>query len=314
MEWLMERFRFVLSWLLLVNILGCAGIQYTDRMQAVDITEYDKQQTTIKVLAKAEEWRNSGVIVEKGKKYAIKAKGKWTHQSLVCSWIGPDGITGCPSLGGVIVEGWSGAALIGKINENGTPFAVGNELVLSPQEKGILYLRINDAPGLCGDNAGYVDVDIALADKSEDHFAKSEAKPPAFETKEKYVSDKKDARQYVQGQKWAVVIGISKYQDSRIPGLRYASADAHSFYEWLISRKGGGYAPSRVILLLDSEATGKNIKNALFNWLKQALEEDMVTIYFAGHGSSESPDSPNNLYLLPFDSVYDNVATTGFPM
>ena len=40
----------------------------------------------------------------------------------------------------------------------------------------------------------------------------------------------------------------------------------------------------------------------------------MVTIYFAGHGSPESPDSPNNLFLLPYDAVYDNVATTGFPM
>jgi uncharacterized caspase-like protein len=115
-------------------------------------------------------------------------------------------------------------------------------------------------------------------------------------------------------QKWAVVIGISKYKDSRVAGLRYASADARAFHGWLVSQQGGGYAPSQVKLLLDSEATAENIRNALFNWLKQALEEDMVTIYFAGHGSPESPDSLNNLFLLPFDVKYNNIATTGFPM
>jgi uncharacterized caspase-like protein len=116
------------------------------------------------------------------------------------------------------------------------------------------------------------------------------------------------------GQKWAVVVGISKYKDSRIAGLRYASADARAFHDWLVSQQGGGYAPSQVRLLLDSEATAQNIRNALFNWLKQALEEDMVTIYFAGHGSPESPDSLNNLFLLPFDVNYTDIATTGFPM
>jgi len=120
--------------------------------------------------------------------------------------------------------------------------------------------------------------------------------------------------QAVAGARWAVVIGISAYQDSRVPSLRYATKDAQAFYDWLISPHGGKYAPSRVRLLLDQEATGKAFKDALFGWLKQVLEEDVVTIYFAGHGSPESPDSPDNLFLLPFDTQYDNIASTGFPM
>jgi hypothetical protein len=309
----MKRFISILPLLLLINLPGCAGIQYADKVQAVDIAQYDKQQTSTRVLAQAEEWRNSGVIVAKGKKYSIKARGKWTQNSLMDCWSGPDGITNCMSVG-TIVKGWSGSALIGKISENGTPFAVGNELVLTPQDSGTLYFRINDMPGLCGDNDGYVDVDIALADINKDHFAKAEIRPAAVETDQKYSSPQAEKQQFIRGQKWAVVIGISKYKDSRIAGLRYASADARSFYEWLVAQQGGGYAPSRIRLLLDSEATVQNIRSSLFSWLKQALEEDMVTIYFAGHGSPESSDSPNNLFLLPFDSVYDDVATTGFPM
>jgi hypothetical protein len=117
-----------------------------------------------------------------------------------------------------------------------------------------------------------------------------------------------------RGEHWAVVIGISTYRDTRIPSLRYASDDARAFYDWLTSPAGGRYAPARVRLLLDEKATGGNTKDALFNWLGQALEEDIVTIYFACHGSPQSPDRPDNLFLLPYDANYSNVATTGFPM
>jgi len=110
------------------------------------------------------------------------------------------------------------------------------------------------------------------------------------------------------------VIGISAFQDSRIPSLRYASADAQAFYDWAVSPEGGKYAPARVKLLLDQQATCKQLKDALFVWLKQALEEDMFIIYFAGYGSPESPDSPNNLFFLSYDTRYDNIPSTSFPM
>lgn len=117
-----------------------------------------------------------------------------------------------------------------------------------------------------------------------------------------------------KGVRWAVVIGISKYRDSQIPSLRYAANDANAFYKWLISPSGGRYSPSRVRILIDKDATGRNIKDALFEWLGQALEEDMVTIYFAGHGTPQSPDKLENLFLLPYDAQYGKIAATGFPM
>ena len=115
-------------------------------------------------------------------------------------------------------------------------------------------------------------------------------------------------------QRWAVIVGISDYHDSRIPCLRYASTDAQSFYNWLTSPEGGRYRPSHVRLLVNEQATGRSIKEALFVWLKQAIQEDMVIMFFAGHGSPESPDSPDNLFLLAYDTEYDNIAATGFPM
>ncbi len=115
-------------------------------------------------------------------------------------------------------------------------------------------------------------------------------------------------------QRWALVIGISKYQDPDVPRLQYASADARAFHDWLTSPQGGAYDPDHVTLLCDEQATSAAIRDALFNWLKQPIEEDLVTIYYAGHGSPESPDNLKNLFLLPYDVDYSKIGSTGFPM
>ncbi len=114
--------------------------------------------------------------------------------------------------------------------------------------------------------------------------------------------------------KWAVIVGISKYKDTRIPSLRYADRDAKAFFAWITSEEGGKYPPAQVKLLLNDNASSMNIKHSLFEWLNQSLEEDIVTIYFAGHGSPQSPDQPENLFLLPYDTQYDSIAATAFPM
>ena len=151
-------------------------------------------------------------------------------------------------------------------------------------------------------SGGDLEVDIDLTQQVATTKAQPSPQKPALPEKSLF-------RQH-----WAVIVGVSRYSDSRIPSLRYADADAKYFYNWLVSSNGGRYAPSNVKLLIDENATSRNIKDALFNWLRRAIEEDVVIIYFAGHGSPDSPDSPDNLYLLPYDTQYDNIAATGFPM
>lgn len=117
-----------------------------------------------------------------------------------------------------------------------------------------------------------------------------------------------------QIQRWALVIGVSDYEDTRIPDLRYAERDAKAVYHWLIAPGGGAYASSRVKLLLGPEATLRGMREAMFDWLKQPQPEDMVFIYFAGHGSPDSPDEEDNLFLLPYDANYAKIGATGLPM
>ena len=117
-----------------------------------------------------------------------------------------------------------------------------------------------------------------------------------------------------RGDKWAVVIGISSYRDPDIPDLQYANADARAFYDFLLSeRSGGGFTREKTQLLLDSAATHARIRWALRRFLEKATEDDVVVIYFAGHGLP-NPDRLDELYLAPFNVEANDIASTGIPM
>jgi hypothetical protein len=114
-------------------------------------------------------------------------------------------------------------------------------------------------------------------------------------------------------QKWAVVVGVSEYSSPNIPGLKYADKDAQALAEFLRRPEGGGYDNNHLRVLLNSDATLPNIKDALINFLGQAIDMDLVLIYFAGHGAPE-PARPQNMYLLTYDSDPAQLGTTAFPM
>jgi len=124
-----------------------------------------------------------------------------------------------------------------------------------------------------------------------------------------------DAYRSKIGLQWAVVIGISryKYAGENLPNIRFADKDAEAFYSFLISEHGGKFSKVNTRLLLNEDATYKNMREALFDFLKKAIEEDIVYIYFSGHGSPE-PDNRDNLYLLPYDTDPARIASTAFPM
>ena len=117
------------------------------------------------------------------------------------------------------------------------------------------------------------------------------------------------------GERYAVVIGISEYESKDMPKLEYADDDAKAFYEFLRSDFSGlgGFKKDNITILLNQRATFKNMRVALFDFLKRANEEDVVYIYFAGHGAPD-PDRPQNLYLLPYDADPTSMAGSGFSM
>ncbi len=117
------------------------------------------------------------------------------------------------------------------------------------------------------------------------------------------------------GERYAVVVGISRYKfsSSGVPNLRYADRDASQFRDFLVSPGGGGFRPENIRLLLNEDATTRNIRSALFTFLTQPGPDDLVVIYFAGHGGAD-PNDPRNLYLLTHDTDPRDMGGTGFPM
>jgi len=120
--------------------------------------------------------------------------------------------------------------------------------------------------------------------------------------------------------RWAVVIGISDYKyDTRrdpvkgIPDLRFADRDARAFAQFLMSPEGGAFPADHVVLLTDRNATIKEVRKAISDFLARSLEDDLVIIFYAGHGIPD-PKSPENLYLAAFDTEPGNYYGTALPM
>jgi uncharacterized caspase-like protein len=124
-----------------------------------------------------------------------------------------------------------------------------------------------------------------------------------------------------QPERWAVVIGAGRYEDTAIPRLRYTVADAEAMHEFLTGP--GGFPLDHTLLLTDRterKPTLRNLKWALGTFLaRSAKKDDTVVVFFAGHGAPEV--DPRGLerdgiakYLVPVDADLDDLYATALPM
>jgi hypothetical protein len=81
---------------------------------------------------------------------------------------------------------------------------------------------------------------------------------------------------------WALIIGIGAYD--HMPVLKYTDDDAYQVYAFLRSPEGGMLAKEQIKLLIDENATSDGIKEGLDFLVANADENDVIMIYFAGHG------------------------------
>jgi uncharacterized caspase-like protein len=124
-------------------------------------------------------------------------------------------------------------------------------------------------------------------------------------------------------QKWALVVGISRFTDNKVPRLNFTTADANAFAAELTNPAIGRFAASHVRVLTDDQATTKNIKEGL-NWIaRHAGINDMVVIYVATHGTPRTLDTAGGAnYLVTYDTqIYnagsfdeDAMFATAYPM
>lgn len=109
--------------------------------------------------------------------------------------------------------------------------------------------------------------------------------------------------------KWALVVGIDKFTDTRIPTLHYASKDAHDLGALLVDPKIGRFNSERVKQLSDDQATLGGIRQGL-GWLRASVQpDDLVLIYFSSHGSPREADPNGVSYIMTHDTDLTGPAT-----
>jgi len=166
-------------------------------------------------------------------------------------------------------------------------------------------------------SAGYNQIQLSITGTNGDKFSKMigvNRKTSAGGTMPFRTAGANTTRSGGSGpQQWAVVVGVSEYMNSGIPSLKYADKDAEAFANFLRRPEGGGYDSDHMHVLLNKDATLANMKDALINFLNQAIDMDLVVIYFAGHGAPD-PARPQNMYLLMHDSDPASLGTSAFPM
>lgn len=101
--------------------------------------------------------------------------------------------------------------------------------------------------------------------------------------------------------RWACFVGVNDY--AHVKSLRFCAHDASELHNLLVHTPHSGYADDRSYLLLGE--TRESLPTARLNILKQiqemanqALPEDMILFYFAGHGQY----TDDEVYLLTTDT------------
>jgi len=115
-------------------------------------------------------------------------------------------------------------------------------------------------------------------------------------------------------QKWAVVIGASKFKEGRLTPVDAGDMgqSASEFCEYLVDPHGGRFDRNHVKLLIDAGAGRQSIITALGQFLGNAVgPDDLVVVFIA---TSAFPTTDGDTYLCAYDCALDNIYGTCLSM
>lgn len=291
---------------ILMALCGCAqAVKYSDTPPPVDISVVGAQASKTRVLANAEEWRNSGVVVLKGKNYVVSATGSWRLWNHF-RWASADGDRENFNHGGVdgkFVSDYPTDALIMKIGEIGPAIGIGKVRTITADRDGILYFRMNrkTASTFIGEGSGQIDVSVTYIGPK---VASQEDTPTSIkyenglitkqEKNEKQIAHSADSIKSTKQHKTnsnrrlALVIGNSTY---RISPLKNPVNDAQDMATAL--RKVG------FDVTLVRDATQQQMENAVREFGLKLRQGGTGLFYYAGHGVQVAGEN----YLVPVNAV-----------
>jgi hypothetical protein len=99
----------------------------------------------------------------------------------------------------------------------------------------------------------------------------------------------------------ALIVGIANYKKTK-PLPATVLKDAQDIYNLLVSPNHCGYVADNVQLLLDSQATQTNLRQALGILAQRSNAESSVLLYISSHGGQVEFGPQAGEYLLPVDA------------
>ena len=113
-------------------------------------------------------------------------------------------------------------------------------------------------------------------------------------------------------------IGVSKYQSTQIPALKYADRDSQRIVSHFKNRYN--LSADRAMLLTNEDATAIKISRFITqNAMKLLNKDDTFILYFGGHGAPDVDSTSNDndglkKYLLLHDSELDSLPLTALSL
>jgi WD40 repeat protein len=100
---------------------------------------------------------------------------------------------------------------------------------------------------------------------------------------------------------YLITIGINQYKNPKY-NLNYAQADAESVATLLGQTSSSLFGEIIAIPILNDKAIKANISNAFEEVSKKSVEQDVLFVYYAGHGvMSEGRARATEFFIVPFD-------------
>ncbi len=145
-------------------------------------------------------------------------------------------------------------------------------------------------------DAWFVEETLPLQEGQNTVFLEVETEFGRFTSGERYITFKDPNRQVAVRNLHILAIGIEDYAADNLD-LDHTGDDVEALIDRLQSQKGKLFTDVKAQILSDSEATRQNIEDAIRKIRGAAADDDLVLIYFAGHGE----EMDGNFYLKPHD-------------